>query len=442
MLNKLTAAIQKLSPELRKIMGNIGWLFADRILRMGVGLIVGAWVARYLMPEQFGLFNYAGAFAGLFGAIATLGLDQIVVRDLVRDPACKNETLGTTFALKIIGGIVTVLVTVGTVFLLNPKEQLTLWLAGIMAGGTIFNAFNTIEFWFQSQVKSKYTVVARNTAFLLTTSLRIALIQMQAPLIAFAWAVLAESLLGAVGLAIAYKAKGKTLLEWRVSWQRAKSLLKESWSLIISSFAIMVYVRIDQIIVGQLAGNEEVGLYSVAARISEIWYFIASAIVTSVTPSIVQAREQSETLYYSKLQKLFNLMALISFSLAIPMTFLSKPLIVMLFGENYARASEMLSIYIWSAVFGFFGWAKSIWIIAEGFTTYALITTCCGAVMNIILNLWLIPLYGGNGSAIATVISYAFTDYVMCLIYPPARKLGWVMTKALTFNFFTFKQLW
>ncbi|MCL1472406.1 flippase [Argonema antarcticum] len=442
MLNKLTAAIQKLSPELRKIIGNIGWLFADRILRMGVGLIVGAWVARYLMPEQFGLFNYAGAFVGLFGAIATLGLDQIVVRDIVRDPACKNETLGTTFAMKIIGGIVTVLVTVGTVFLLNPKEQMTLWLAGIMAGGTIFNAFNTIEFWFQSQVKSKYTVVARNTAFLLTTLLRIALIQMQAPLIAFAWAVLVESLLGAVGLAIAYKAKGHTLLEWGVSWQRAKSLLKESWSLIISSFAIMVYVRIDQIIVGQLAGNEEVGLYSVAARISELWYFIASAIVTSVTPSIVQAREQSETLYYSKLQKLFNLMALITFALAIPMTFLSKPLIVTLFGENYVRASEMLSIYIWSAVFGFFGWAKSIWIIAEGLTTYALITTCCGAVMNIALNFWLIPLYGGNGSAIATVISYAFTDYVMCFIYPPARKLAWVMTKALTFNFFTFKHLW
>lgn len=442
MLNKLTAATQKFSPEFRKIIGNIGWLFADRILRMGVGLIVGAWVARYLMPQQFGLFNYAAAYVALFTIISTLGLDQIVVRDIVRDPDCKDETLGTALALKIIGGIGTVLVTAGTVFAFNRDDQLTIFLSTIMAVGTIFNAFNTIEFWFQSQVKSKYTVVARNTAFLLATLLRIALIQMRAPLIAFAWAVVAESIFGAIGLAIAYKAKGQKFLEWRATWRRAKTLLKESWSLIISGFAIMIYVRIDQIMLGQLAGNEAVGLYSVAARISEIWYFIASAIVSSVTPSIVKAREESETLYYKKLQKLFNMMAVITFALAIGMTFLSKPLIVTLFGQNYAPASEMLSIYIWSAVFGFFGWAKSIWIIAEGYTTYALITTCCGAVMNIVLNLWLIPTYGGNGAAIATVISYAFTDYVMCLIYSPTRRLGWIMTKALTFNFFTFKQLW
>jgi polysaccharide transporter, PST family len=442
MLKKLTDATENLSPELRKIITNISWLFGDRILRMGVGLVVGAWVARYLQPQQFGLFNYAGAYVALFTIISTLGLDQIVVRDIVRDPNCKDETLGTALALKIFGGIATVLVTTVTVFLANRDQSLTVILATIMAVATIFNAFNTIEFWFQSQVKSKYTVIAKNTAFLLATLLRVTLIQMQAPLMAFAWAVVAESLLGAVGLAIAYKAKGQKLLQWRISWGRATILLKESWPLILSGFAIMVYVRIDQIMLGQLVDDKAVGLYSVAARISEIWYFIASAIVGSVTPSIVKAREESQTLYYNKLQKLFNMMAVITFGLAIVMMFLSKPLIVTLFGQNYAPASSMLAIYIWSAVFGFFGWGKSIWIIAEGYTTYALITTCCGAVMNILLNLWLIPLYGGNGAAIATVVSYAFTDYVLCFIYPPARQLAWIMTKALTFNYFTFKNMW
>lgn len=442
MLNKLTSATQNISPELRKIIGNIGWLFGDRILRMGAGLVVGAWVARYLQPQQFGLFNYAGAYVALFTIISSLGLDQIVVRDIVRDPDCKDETMGTALALRIFGGIATVAITTVTVFAFNRDSYLTTVLATVMAVATIFNAFNTIELWFQAQVKSKYTVIAKNTAFFLATLLRVVLIQIQAPLMAFAWAMVVESILGAIGLAIAYKAKGQKFLEWRVSWKRAAVLIKESWPLILSGFAIMVYVRIDQIMLGQLVGEKAVGLYSVAARISEIWYFIASAIVGSVTPSIVKAREESQTLYYKKLQKLFNMMSVITFGLAIVMVFLSKPLIVLLFGQEYAPASSMLAIYIWSAVFGFFGWAKSIWIIAEGYTTYALITTCCGAVMNIGLNFWLIPMYEGNGAAIATVVSYAFTDYVLCFIYPPARQLAWIMTKALTFNYFTFKNLW
>lgn len=436
MLNKLSAAIQKVSPELRKIISNIGWLFADRILRMGVGLIVTAWVARYLKPQQFGLLNYVGAFVSLFSVLATLGLDQIVVRDIVRDPSSKEETLGTTFGLKLAGGVVTLLVTTGFITILRPNDQMALWLVAITAAVTIFDAFNTIDFWFQSQVKSKYTVIAKNTAFILVTLLRIALIQLKAPLIAFAWVLVAESAFGAVGLVIVYKLRGQNLFRWRTSLQRAKSLLKEGWPLIISGLAIMIYVRIDQIMLGQLVGDQSVGIYSVAARISEIWYFFASAIVSSVTPSIVQAKEQSETLYYNKLQKVFNLMAVVSLAIAIPMTVLSKPLIVGIFGQSYASASTVLSIYIWSSVFGFFGWAKGIWIIAEGYTIFALVSTSCGAVMNILLNFWLIPLYQENGAALASVISYSFTDYVLCLLYPPARRLGWIMTKALTLNFF------
>ena len=437
MLNKLTVVIQKFSPELRKIISNIGWLFADRVLRMGVGLIVTAWVARYLGPQQFGLFNYAGAFVSLFGVLATLGLDQIVVRDMVRDPSCKDETLGTAFVLKLSGGILTILVTTGTIFLLRPDDQLTHWLVGITAAGTIFDAFNTIDFWFQLQVKSKYTVIAKNTAFILVTLIRITLLQMQAPLIAFAWALLAENALGAVGLAIAYKVKGQSLLAWRASLLRAKTLLKESWPLLLSGLAIMVYLRIDQIMLGQLADDKAVGIYSAATRISELWYYIPIAIVTSVTPSIVEAKKVSETLYYNKLQKLFNIMAVLAYMIALPMTFLSKYIVVLIFGQNYVASGGVLSIHIWAALFVFFGWSKGIWIVAEGLTMFSLLATTSGAVINILLNFWLLPIYRETGAAIATVISYALVDYFICMIYPPTQKIAWVMTKALTLNFLT-----
>ena len=435
MLNKLTVAIQKLSPELLKIISNIGWLFADRILRMGVGLIVTAWIARYLQPQQFGLFNYATAFVSLFGVLATLGLEQIVVRDMVRNSSCKDETLGTAFVLKLLGGVVTLGVTTGTIFLLRPDDQVTHWLVAITAAGTIFDAFNTIDFWFQLQVKSKYTVIAKNTAFILVTCLRIALLQMEAPLIAFAWALLAENALGSVCLAIAYKVKGQSILAWRASLQRAKTLLKESWPLILSGLAIMVYLRIDQIMLGQLADDEAVGIYSAATRISELWYYIPIAIVTSVTPSIVEAKKISETLYYNKLQKLFNIMAVLAYLIALPMTFLSKYLVVLIFGQNYIASGSVLAIHIWAALFVFFGWSKGIWIVSEGLTMFSLVATTSGALMNILLNFFLLPIYRETGAAIATVISYAFVDYFMCMIYPPAQKIGWVMTKALTLNF-------
>jgi len=419
MLNKLTVVIQKFSPELRKIISNIGWLFADRVLRMGVGLIVTAWVARYLGPQQFGLLN------------------QIVVRDMVREPSCKDETLGTAFVLKLSGGILTILVTTGTIFLLRPDDQLTHWLVGITAAGTIFDAFNTIDFWFQLQVKSKYTVIAKNTAFILVTLIRITLLQMQAPLIAFAWALLAENALGAVGLAIAYKVKGQSLLAWRASLLRAKTLLKESWPLLLSGLAIMVYLRIDQIMLGQLADDKAVGIYSAATRISELWYYIPIAIVTSVTPSIVEAKKVSETLYYNKLQKLFNIMAVLAYTIALPMTFLSKYIVVIIFGQNYVASGGVLSIHIWAALFVFFGWSKGIWIVAEGLTMFSLLATTSGAVINILLNFWLLPIYRETGAAIATVISYALVDYFICMIYPPTQKIAWVMTKALTLNFLT-----
>ena len=437
MLNKLNATTQKLSPELRKILTNIGWLSGDRVLRMGMGLIVGAWVARYLGPQQFGLLNYASAFVALFAVLASLGLDQIVVRDIVRKPTYRDKILGTTLILKLIGSLVTVALTTSMIGWLRPGDQLTLWLVTIIAAVTLFDAFNTIDFWFQSQVKSKYTVIAKNTAFILATLARIILIQTQAPLISFAWVLVVESAIGGVGLAIAYQVKGESLLSWRVNWQQIKTLLHQSWPLIISNLAIMLYMRIDQIMLGQLVGDQSVGIYSAGVRIAEIWYFFAIAIVNSVTPSIVKSKQQSETIYYNKLQKLFNLMVIISFGIALPMTFLSKLIIVVIFGSQYAAAATVLAIYIWSAVFGFFGWVKGVWIVTEGYTVFALVSTCCGALMNILLNFWLIPHYQENGAALASVISYSFTDYLICLIYPPARKLGWIMTKALTFSSFT-----
>ncbi len=416
---------------LRAIIANTGWLFADRILRMGASLIVGVWVARYLGVQEYGLFNYALAFVSLFSPIFTLGLDDVVVRHIVRQSSNKEEILGTTFWLKFLGGIASVLLAVSTMFVLGEHEILKIWLVAILGMAGVFRATDTIEVWFQSQVQSKYPVIAKNTAFLLNTVIKIALILTKAPLLAFAWVTLAEFAMSAIGLLIVYQVKGSSLWLWRWSFSAAKTLLKESLPLIFSGFAVLIYMRIDQVMLGQMLGNSEVGIYSAAVRVSEIWYFIPGAIVSSVAPSIYAAKEKSESLYYQRIGKLLSLMTCISFAIALPMTFLSDKIIMVMFGSGYAEAGSILAVHIWTSLFVFMGLATSPWFIAEGLNHVSLGKTLFGAILNIILNLFLIPRYAGLGSAIATIISQAAATFLCNAFDSRTQKIFKIQVRSL-----------
>lgn len=432
MLDKLTAVIiQNLSPGLRKIIDNTAWLFAEKALQMVLGLLVGVWIARYLTPGKFGLLNYAISFVGLFSPITTLGLNRIVVRDLAKDPSCKDEILGTAFVLKLTGSLAILLITVGTVYLLNPQDKQLQWLVAIVATGTIFTAFDTITFWFQSQVESKYVVWANNSAYLLINAVKIALIIARAPLIAFSCALTAEKALAALALVITYQLKGNLLRFWRFSLERAKDLLFQSWPLIISSFVIMIYMRIDQVMLGQMNQPEELGIYSAAVKVSELWYFIPGAIVDSVFPSIVKAKEISEELYEKRIQILSDLMCLISYSIAIPITIFSRPIMTLLYGENYAGGAASLVVLVWAGLFVSLGMARNPWLITEGLMKFSAATTGVGAVVNIILNFWLIPVYGGLGAGIATLFSQMVAAYGANAFYPKTRKMFFRQTKSL-----------
>jgi PST family polysaccharide transporter len=407
-IQKLLPFGRKFSSGSRAIIANTGWLFADRILRMGVGLFVGVWVARYLGAKQFGLFNYASAFVALFNPISTLGLNAVVIRNIVNDSSNKEQVLGTTFCLKILGGIASLSLAVGSIYLFRGDDNLSVWLVAILATGGLFESFDTIDLLFQSQVQSKFTVVAKNTAFIIVTLLQVTLITMQAPLIAFAWVKLADFGLGALGLTIAYRVKGYSIKLWRWSFPLAKNLLKESLPLILSGLSIMIYVKIDQIMLGEIVGDKAVGIYSAATRISEVWYFIPMAICSSVNPSIYAAKEKNEELYYRRIRQLLRVMTLLSVMVAVPMTFLSGTVITMLFGSGYAEAGNVLAIHIWASLFVFMGVGASSWFVAEGLTHFSMYRSLMGAITNILLNLFLIPHFAEIGAAIATVISYAY----------------------------------
>lgn len=419
--------------NLKEIIGNAGWLFADKIVRMGVGLLVNVWVARYLGPEQFGIFNYALAFVALFSALATLGLDNIVVRDIVREPDCRDETLGTAFLLKLAGGAVTLAATLATISLMRPADSLTHWLVGITAAGTIFQAFDAIDFWFQAQVRSKYTVYAKNAAFLMIAVVKVMLIMGKAPLVAFAWAGLAEIAVGAAGLAIAYRVNGRHLTAWRSTWSRAASLMQDSWPLIFSGIVTMIYLRIDQVMLREMVGPEEVGIYSAAVRLAEVWYFIPMALSLSVVPDIVRARAANEEVFYGKLQKYYNVMAFIAYAVAVPMTFLSGWLVNLLFGHAYSRAGSMLAVLVWGVMFVGLGIARSAFLTTMNWTRVHFFTVFLGAVVNVLLNLVLIPRYGGMGAVIASCVAYWMAAHGSCYLYRPLFRTGNMLTRAMIY---------
>lgn len=400
-------------PNLVKIIDNIGWLFFDKILRMGVGLVVSVWIARYLGPEQFGKFNYATAFVAMFGAIATLGLNGIVVRDLVRMPKNTHAILGTAFALQVTGALVAIGLIVCIIGQLRPEDELTKAMVVIIGFSLVFQSSAVVKYWFESVVQSRYVVWVENGMFIVVAAGKIALIYYQAPLIAFAWAVLVEATLVAIGLFAIYIMQTKALYLWQVSRDRALRLLRDSWPLILSGIAIMIYMRIDQIMLGNMIGNEAVGIYSAALRISEVWYMIPMGIAASFFPAIIESKNRSEALYKQRMQNLLNMMATSAIVIALIVSFIANDLIALLFGDHYVSATPVLVIHIWSSLFVFIGVVGNKWYLAENLQGLSFYRTAIGALINVALNLILIPSSGAVGAAVATVISYGFAAYIL-----------------------------
>lgn len=418
-------------PNLVKIVDNIGWLFFDKILRIGVGLFVGIWVARYLGPEHFGLLNFAQAFIGLFGAIAALGLKDIVVRDIVREPESFQVTLGTAAFLQFVGGLVAYLLILVVIAYLRPDDILARSIVAILGSMMLLKGSSIAVYWFESQVQSKYTVWVQNSVFLVFASIKVFLILQQSLLITFVWAMLVEAVVIAIILLAVMGKRGASLTRLRVSIERAKVLLKDSWPLIFSAIAITVYMKVDQIMLGQMVGDDAVGIYSVATRISEVWYFIPMAITASVFPAILEAKKRSEVQYYIRLQKLYDLMVVISVLVAIPMTFLATPIVGLLFGDAYLGAGAVLAIHIWASIFVFLGVASGQWFLAENRQILSLQRTVLGAVANVALNFWLIPLYGVVGAAIATVVSQATASWLFDSLQAVTRPMFFMKLTAM-----------
>lgn len=422
-----------LSDTTKRILANISWASLDKVIRLAGGLLVGTAVARYLGASEFGIFSFAYAIYAVCNIVSNLGLDLLVIKELTLEPELENLTLGTAFFLKVGASVITTLAAVVVAYLLKPHDLLIVKITTLLSVASIFQGFEVAGFFFQAKLKSRLTIIPTSVVFLLACGARVAAILSHSSLLILSWIAALEIALTQLCLVLRFAAYRKKLFSWRFDRERAISLLRGGWPLMTSSFLIVLYSRCDQIILGMYCNSAAVGSYSAAVRLVEVWYSLPLIVCGSVMPQLLKLKEKSWPEYSARLQELYNLMAIASLVVAILAMLFGKLTISIVFGNQYASAYPVLCIYIWSGLFVFVGIVGSQQMAYDGLAMIQLKRSFIGAVVNIILNLIIVPVYGAIGSAVATLIVQGIVSYGIDITNEQTRAMFRHKTQACSF---------
>ena len=419
---------------LKKVAKNVGWLTLDRILQLIVSVLIGIWVARYLGPSDFGLMNFAFAFAALLSPLIGLGIPTLLVRELLHNPCEKDKLIGTTFWVQVITSIFAMVVMNVSILLLRPNDFMSFLVVFVFSFNNLASSLDILTNWFDAKIESKNVVIARTVSMILSNLLKVFFILLGFPLIYFVAASVIDSILRGLFLLYYYLKDKQSITNWKFDFDLAKKLVSSSWPLILSGAMVIIYLKIDQVMIGLMMNDAQVGIYSVAVKFSEMFLFLPAALSVSLFPAIIASKKISQEVYYSRFQKLFDLMTWVPMTFVIPLFLFSNYIVVFLYGVEYALAGPALAISIWSAVATSVKFGVEKYLINENRTKIVFSNALIGAVLNIILNFLLIPTYGILGAALATVISYTASSYLGLLLYPSTRKIFFMLIKS--FNIF------
>ncbi len=415
-----------------KYLKNTGWLMLARVGSLVIKILVGFYIANYLGDDLFGTLNYPMAFVTFFIAAAALGLDGFTTRELLRTPERQNQLLGTSFFLKLLGGISILPLIYISYSLLNSYRTINTPLSYVLVVGLIgiTQAFNITDSYFQAKVQAKYVMRVQVFGNILSALIKLVFILLNLNITWFVYALLFDSLLLAIGYLYFYEKKAGSIFKWSFDRKLAVYLLKNSWPLAFSAILVSIYMKIDQLMIENYLGTSALGIYSTVVSLSESWYFIPVAIVTSIFPAIMNAKRDDPQRYMKRLQDLYDIMVWMSLSVALIITFISPTIYHIVYKPEFWSGAHVLSIHVWAGIFVFLGTASSQFLIAEGYTKLAMLRTGMGAILNIGLNIVWIPQYGIMGAALATLAAY-FTATFFILLIPKTRNQGIMMLKSL-----------
>jgi len=387
-------------------------MLAEQLLRILSGVCVGIYIARYLGPEQFGVLSYLLAISAFILGVARLGMDAILVRELVNNPDRKDELLGTAFWMMIAAALICYVLAALGIWLTNEVDSIKQY-SYIVSASAFFTSFLAIDYYFQSEIKAKYSAICKTITLLIMSLLKLGLVFGSAKILWFVLAALLDHvLLAAILLIACFKTKNLAFLQ-KFSFNEAAAMLKSAWPMVLTTIAVLIYMRIDQIMIRNMLGLHEVGIYSAAVKIYESWIILPYIITISLLPVIVRLKQSEPSVYHQRLTQLFRLVIWMSVAAAIVVCFISEPLMVFAFGEPYRSSATVINIIMWTAVFASIGSVSARYFNVERMEKKIALRTALAAVINVGLNLLLIPRYGVNGAAFATLACTIFANYVM-----------------------------
>lgn len=416
-------------PNLLRIVDNMSWLTLDKIFRMGASLVIGIWLARHLGPEMFGALSFALAIAGILAGVGSLGLQSIVVRDSARRPERAPRIIATSVVMQATAGLIIYIATIFLVLTIGPEDNLLRLLIVIVSAQMLLQFRSVLSYWFESQVQSRYTVAANSIAFGIASVLKIALIISDSPVAWFAAVAVGEAALAAAFLTAAFLKFGLGYQGMRVDLRMASYLLRQSWPLIISAVAVGLAMRIDQVMLGIALETREVGYYAVAVRIAEILVIPGAILASSVFPRLLSL--DTERLNYEFVRLVRYPFYIILFAATI-LALGAYPLVSSAFGADFTPAAPALALLSFSIPFTYISIMSTNYLLRIKDQKEIFFRQLSGLMLNIGLNILLIPRFGIVGAAVATVLTDTLISVGMDLGRRRYRPLLALKIEALT----------
>lgn len=429
LLTRLTRFLN-LSSTKEAIVQNLFWAVLGKIVSLLSGLLVGIIVARYLGPEQYGLMDYVISYVFLFQSFAIFGLDGIEIREEARGHEPYPVIIGTAFTLKVVLAIIFMAAVIITSWFMEADGYTTL-LVAVYSLSIVFNTLGVIRNYFTAIVQNEYVVKAEIARTLIGIVIKVALLLCHASLTIFMVAYMFDFVLVASGYVMAYRSKVGRIRDWRFDADVARYLLRESFPLLLTNVAVIVYQRIDHVMIGQMIDKVAVGYYSVASRFVEVLIYIPMMLAQTITPVLVSARERSEQEYIHKGQQFMNLSLWSSFLVAGLTSLLSYWVVRYTFGTEYLPAVAVLQVLSFKAASVALSNTAGAMLVTEGLQRWAILRDGLGCIVCVVLNYLLLPRYGIMAAAFVAIASNVAAGYLADALIPAYRHLFVRQTKAL-----------
>ena len=395
-----------------RFLQNTGWMAFAQIYQMVISLFIGVISARYLGPTNYGTINYAASYISFFTIFCALGLEGIVVKEMISKREQEGIILGSGIAMRLIAGVLSMIAVCVIVYFLNPNDSVLLTVTFLQSIILPFNAFHLIDMWYQSKLNSKVSTIIRCISYTLMSLYKIYLLITGKSVEWFAFSTSLDSLLIALMFMLMYRRNGTRKLKF--DYNTSKELLLQSYHLIISTMMAVLYSQMDRVMIGKMMTQTDVGFYTAAATICNMWIFIPQAFANSARPVIMELKDKDSNMYIRRLKQLMGFIFWIGALFSIVFTVMADFIIHVIYGDAYTMSKGPLIILIWSTVFSSLSYPRSIWMICENKQNYTKYILIWGVILNLILNYYGIKYLGIIGAAIATL----FTEIMTCIISP------------------------